>query len=144
MAAFDAVLYADDGYDFHLDANGDIETADQLDTALLMSLFCEQRAAASEMPAPQTRRGWIGNQATPGIEIGSKLWLYEQARLTRDTLNGIRDEALKAVQWFIDDGLALASAASITTTELSVTLRRPNSQVSTVYYKLWEGTGNAA
>lgn len=137
----DAVLYANDDYDFHLDANGDIETADQLDTALLMSLFCEQRAAASEMPAPQTRRGWLGNVATPGIEIGSKLWLYEQARLTADTLNGIRDEALKAVQWLIDDGIAVRSEASITTSELTVNLYRPNSQVSTVYYSLWEGTG---
>lgn len=137
----DAVLYEEDDYDFRLDANGDIETADQLNTALLMSLFCERRAAPSEMPHPELRRGWIGNVATPGFEIGSKLWLYEQARLTRTTLNGIQSEALSAVAWFVEDDIATKSEAGVTPSELVVSLYRANSEVASVYYKLWEGTG---
>ena len=137
----DAVLYEAADYDIAFDAQGDIETADQLDTALLMSLFCERRAAPSEMPRPEQRRGWIGNEATPGVEIGSKLWLYEQARATRTTLNGIQAEALSAVNWFVEDELATKVEASITPSELSVQLYRPNSEVVNVYYRLWEGTG---
>lgn len=137
----DAVLYEEDQYDFRLDARGDIETADQLDTALLMSLFCERRAAPSEMPDPERRRGWIGNEATPGVEIGSKLWLYEQARVTRTTLNGIQAEAFAAVSWFVEDGLAERVEASVTPDQLTVNLYRASSEVVTVYYKLWEGTG---
>jgi len=137
----DAVLYEAQQYDFALDAQGDIETADQLDTALLMSLFCEQRAAPSEMPNPAQRRGWIGNEATPGIEIGSKLWLYEQARVTRTTLNGIQTEGQRAVAWLVEDGLANKVEASVSTSELTINLYRPNSEVVSVYYPLWEGAG---
>lgn len=144
MTGADAVLYVDEGYDIHFDAQGDIETADQLDTALLMSLFCERRAAASEMPVPELRRGWIGNVATPGIEIGSKLWLYEQARITRSTLNGVTAEALAGLNWLVEDGVALSVTADTTIAGLAVNLERSNSEVSTQFYKLWEGTGNAA
>jgi len=141
MSGIDAVLYESADYDIAFDEQGDIETADQLNTALLMSLFCEQRAAPSEMPRPEQRRGWIGNEATPGVEIGSKLWLYEQARITRDTLNGIQTEALSAVDWLIEDGLATQKEASVTPDELRVTLYRQNSVVASVYFRLWEGTG---
>ena len=139
----DAILYADDEYDFRLDANGDIATADQLDTALLMSLFCERRAAESEMPVPELRRGWIGNAVTPDFEIGSKLWLYEQARITRTTLNGITAEALAGLNWLVEDGIAESVIVNTTIAGLTVTLTRQNSEVSTQFYKLWEGTGNA-
>lgn len=137
----DAVLYEANGYDIAFDEDGDIETADQLDTALLMSLFCERRAAPNEMPVPELRRGWIGNEATPGVEIGSKLWLYEQARVTRTILNGIEAAARDAMRWLLEDGLALGVQTAVTPSELTVTLERSNSEVSTVYYKLWEGTG---
>jgi phage gp46-like protein len=137
----DAVLYESEGYDFALDGNGDIETADQLNTALLMSIFCEQRAAPSEMPRPEQRRGWIGNEATPGFEIGSKLWLYEQARATRTVLNGIQAEAIAAVNWMVEDKIATRVDASVTPEQLTVQLYRQNSEVATVYYRLWEGTG---
>lgn len=144
MAGSDAVLYAAEDYDIHFDARGDIETADQLNTALLMSLFCERRAAASEMPVPELRRGWIGNVATPEFELGSKLWLYEQARMTRSTLNGITAEALAGLNWLVEDGIALSVKAEATINGLTVNLERSNSEVSTQFYKLWEGTGNAA
>lgn len=145
MTGADAVLDANNGYDFTIDADGDILTADQLDTAILMSLFCERRAAASEMVAPEYRRGWIGNEGNAdGFEIGSKLWLYEQARITRSTLNGITAEALAGLQWMIEDMLAVSMEAETTLSGLTVTMTRPNSQVSTQFYKLWEGTGNAA
>ena len=144
MSGAEAVLNANDSYDFKIAANGDIETADQLDTALLMSLFCERRAAPSEMPVPELRRGWIGNVATPGFEIGSKLWLYEQARLSRTTLNGMTAEALVGLDWLVDDRIASSVEVETTPTGLTVTLTRPNSEVSTQFYKLWEGTGNAA
>lgn len=137
----DAVLYESDDYDFRLDAQGDIETADQLDTALLMSLFCERRAAPSEMTHPELRRGWIGNEATPGFEIGSKLWLYEQARITRTTLNGIQAEALDAMAWLVEDGIATKVEAAVEPDALTINLYRPNSEVVSAYYPLWEGTG---
>ena len=144
----DAVLAADSTglYDFSLDASGDILTEDFFDTAILMSLFCERRAIASEMPASHLRRGWIGNESTPGFEIGSKVWLYEQARLTRATLNGINSVIKESLQWMIDDNIALEVTVSSTLSRnnsiaVEVTITRPNSKVEKRHFELWENTG---
>lgn len=142
----DAVLDATT-YDISIGADGDIVTADQLDTALLMSLFCERRASASEVAPPEQRRGWIGNEGT-SFEIGSKLWLYEQARLTKTTLNGITTEAASALQWLVDDGIAVKVDTSVSlingSPQLTANLYRSNSEVVSTYYNLWEGTGRGA
>jgi len=141
MIGIDAVLYDEVGFDIAFTAEGDIETADQLDTAVKMSLFCERRATPSEMPVPELRRGWIGNEATPGFEIGSKVWLYEQARMTQTILNGLEAAAANGLDWLVDDAIAVKLETSITPTELLITAYRPNSEVATFYYNLWEGTG---
>lgn len=135
----------DDGvYDFVLDAVGDIETKDFFDTSIIMSLFCERRASESEVPASHLRRGWIGND--PDFEIGSKLWLFDQARLNLNTINGIRSAIKSGLQWMVEDDIAidvtvvvtLSGTSTVTTT---VTITRPNSKVERRYYELWENTG---
>ena len=132
-------------YDFSLTDDGDILTADFFDTAILMSLFCERRAASSEVPDSQRRRGWIGNESTPGFEMGSKIWLYEQARIDRNTLNGINSAADAAFRWMIDDEIALSVSSSSTftndTINLEVIIERPNSKVERRYFTLWDNTG---
>lgn len=137
----------DDGvYDFTLDSEGDILTKNFLDTAILVSLFTDRRASASEVPSSHRRRGWIGNESTPNFEIGSKLWLFEQARLSRGVLNEIVSAAREALKWMVDDGIALAVDASAefslnSTIGLTITLSRPNSKVEHRYFELWENTG---
>ena len=74
-------------YDIGFTDAGDIETKESLDTAILMSILAEVRAASSEMPESHRRRGWIGNESTEGIEMGSKAWLFEQARVTGSNLS---------------------------------------------------------
>ena len=133
-------------YDFQLDETGDIETEDFFDTSILMSLFCERRASANEMPVSHYRRGWIGNESTPSFEIGSKVWLFEQSRLTRSTLNGINSVVKEALQWMIDDGIALEISVSSELSQnnsiaIEVTISRPNSKVDKRYFELWENTG---
>lgn len=144
----DAVLAPDvtGVYDLSLDSGGDILTEDFFDTAILMSLFCERRAIASEMPASHLRRGWIGNESTPGFEIGSKLWLFEQSRLTRATLNGINSVIKEGLRWMIDDGFALGVVVTSMLSQnnsiaVEVTITRPNSKVEKRYFDLWENTG---
>lgn len=143
MAGIDAVLTSD--YDLQIAPNGDILTADFFDTAILMSIFCERRASASEVPQSHRRRGWIGNESTPGFEIGSKLWLFEQSRITGTILRGIESAVLNGLQWLIDDGYAInirASAAlTVTGVTLTVIIERPGSKVDKRFYDLWENTG---
>ena len=92
------------------------------------------------------RRGWIGNEHTPGFEIGSKIWLYEQAKLTRTVMNRIEDAARTALQSLVMDGFAL----SIQTVEVSLTesgvvlelkIERDPSEVETRFFTLWGNTG---
>lgn len=133
-------------YDFSLDSSGDIETEDFFDTSILMSIYCERRATATEMPVSKYRRGWIGNESTPGFEIGSKVWLFEQARLTRETLNGINSVVKDSLQWLIDDGIALEIAVTSSLTQsntiaVDVTITRPSSNVERRFFELWENTG---
>lgn len=142
----DAVLSKDNGYyDFSLDDNGDIETEDFFDTSILYSLFGERRAAANEVVDANRRRGWIGNF---DYENGSKIWLLHQARLTRDTLNRLEDEARKSLQWLVDDGYAVAidnisATYSNRRVLLNITIRRSRDEVVRRFYILWENTGRA-
>lgn len=144
----DAVLSVDTTtqlYDISLDADGDILTDDFFDTSLLMSLLGEKRADSSEVVEPQLRRGWIGNE-DKDFENGSKLWLFEQARVTRSNLNRIEDEARKALQWLVDDGFAV-SVDEVTATvkngrvTLEIVIRRSRSQVDRRFFDLWQNTG---
>jgi len=145
----DAVLIVDPAsglYDFTLDESGDINTADFFDTSLLYSLFGERRANQDEVVEPQLRRGWIGN--TDEFENGSKIWLLSQARLTRNTLNRLQDEATKALQWLVDDGLAVSIDQVIATVSggrvlLDITIRRSRDKVDRKFFTLWENTGRA-
>lgn len=132
-------------YDFSIGADGDILTESFFDTAILYSLFGEQRASQAQAPDPFRRRGWIGN-TTHDWENGSLLWLYEQARVTRSVLNSIEDEARLALQWLVDDGLAVSIDSVNTTLKndrllLSVTIRRSRDVIDTKLYDVWERTG---
>lgn len=131
-------------YDLGIDDNGDLENGDFFDSSLLYSLLGERRADASEVPNSELRRGWIGDEGKD-FENGSKLWLYYQARLNRDTLNGLEDESFHGLKWFIDDEIL----ANVTTravlkngfVALEISLFRFNSTVDRRFFELWNNTG---
>ena len=131
-------------YDIQLGVDGDIETEDSLDTAILVSLFSDRRVSESEQPNEHKRRGWIGNESTPGIQMGSRVWVYEQARITNTTLSGISNAASDCLQWMVDQGIASKVSASAVSTSIGVSLNvyitRPTSEVEQRYYDLWNNT----
>ena len=146
--SLDAVLTIDPAtrlYDIDIASNGDIETADFLDTAILYSLFGERRASSFEVSDARYRRGWIGNEGNE-FENGSKLWLYSQSRITRTILAHIEDEAAKSLEWLVSDGLAVAISnvsASVSSGRvlLNLTIERSADKVERRYYELWNNTG---
>jgi phage gp46-like protein len=142
----------DGTYDFQISDDGDIKTAEAFDAAIITSLFTDARASQSEVSPSQLRRGWIGNESTPDFEIGSKLWLYDQARLTQNTVNGVIDAAQQSLQWLVSDSIpatntTIAVSVSATafvsggTIQLEITIERPNSQTEKRYFELWQNTG---
>lgn len=143
----DAVLSknTDGVYDISFDSEGDIETNDFLDTSLLRTILGQRRALPSEVPTPQLRRGWIGT-VTRDFEDGSKIWLYEQAPLTRTTINGVRDEIIVALRWLLDFDAALSynvvvSIDDTTAMTANISIQRSTSTVENRFYKLFENSG---
>lgn len=104
----DIKLNYDKGYfDFNI-VSGDFEQTDDLSTAILVSLGCDSRASESEVTQIEYRRGWAGNLVwnLDGLEMGSKLWLLSQARLTIQTLERAKDYAQNALLWLLTENYA--------------------------------------
>lgn len=132
-------------YDLVLDDLGDLASEDQLDTAIIVSLFSDRRAEPYEVPDPKARRGWVGDLENPGDPIGSKLWLLEQSRLTATTAGAASDYAEQALEWMVRDSIATSvnarAAVSVSGLDLLVDLRKPNSVSETRLVELWKNTG---
>ena len=132
-------------YDIGFTDGGDIETSESLDTAILMSILAEVRAAPSEMPESYRRRGWIGNESTQGIEMGSKAWLFEQARVTGSNLAELSVIINNGLAWLVEQNIATSTSVrafySSGTVKAEVTLNRASSTVDKRFYELWDNTG---
>lgn len=131
-------------YDFVME-DGDIKSADQLDTAILVSLFSDKRAEPYEIVLPQLRRGSVIDLETPDDVGGSKLWLLEQARLTSETVAKATTFARSALQWMVRDLIATTVTAESRISQgdlnLLITVMKPNSRSETAFVALWDGTG---
>lgn len=132
-------------YDIGFTAGGDIETAEALDTAILMSILAEVRAAPSEMPESHRRRGWIGNESTQGVEMGSKAWLYEQARITGSNLAELGVIINNGLGWMVEQNIAKSTSVRAFyrdgIVQVEVTLWRASSPVDKKFFELWNNTG---
>jgi phage gp46-like protein len=90
---------------------GDLERENGLESAVLISLFTDRRARDDDpLDDIDDKRGWWGDLTVTEFdndEIGSKLWLLDRSKTTQENLNLARDYITKALQWMIDDGVAV-------------------------------------
>ena len=132
-------------FDFAIDTNGDILQADFFDTAILVSIYERKRASESEISRPEFREGWIGNESIPDFERGSKIWLYEQSRLTRDVMNNIIDAANESLAWLMSEGFAVDIVSDVNRKKgrvfLNITIQRPESITIKKELFLWDNSG---
>lgn len=126
-------------------------TGDDLETAVLASLFTWGRADPDEIPpdGSDDRKGWWGD-AWPSVEghkSGSKLWLLARRVLTVETLELARRYGVEALQWFIDDGIASTVEVVVTRhgpnrANMLITINRPNGQAKQIRVAdLWGDIG---
>jgi len=127
--------------------DGDFKLTEGLDTSIIMSLLVDIRAEASEVTEPSLRRGWIGNEQNddPDHEVGSKLWLLEQARNNQNSINRGISSATECFQWFLTDEIAKdvnvsGESTSSDKIELNVVFTRFNNSVLNIQFDLWENT----
>lgn len=132
-------------FDLSIDETGDIATADQFDTAIIVSLFTDKRALPSQVLENSLRRGWLGSEFTPGFEMGSQLWIFSQARLTRDTINAMISIANQSLAWMITDNLAISTSADVSLIAgrvvLQIEITRPDTKVEKRLFDLWNNSG---
>ena len=134
-----------DGFDISFE-NGDFKTTDGLDTSIVMSLFVDQRAAASEVSEASLRRGWVGNELNddPEFQLGSKLWLLYQDRAINKSVNDSVSFTKECFKWFLDDNLAkdIQVTGSFSGSDVTVngTFVRFDDSSESVQFNLWENT----
>lgn len=125
----------------------DVAADDGLDTALILSLFMDQRAQDGDtLPgAPDDKRGyWADGLAeVEGDRIGSRLWLLERSKLDSTLPQRARALALDGLAWLGEDAVASNVDVNATVTgeriDLEVTVARPDADVvSFRYAHVWD------
>lgn len=91
----------------------DLATGDDLETAVILSLFTDRRADPDDIIPDGSRdpRGWWGDLGAD-VPIGSKLWLLDRAKATEQVRLRAEDYIGQALQWLVDDGVAAAVEVS--------------------------------
>ena len=93
-----------------------LELGQDLETAVLISLFTDAQADPGDIVLDNDPRGWWADTYSafedpalttiPNDRIGSKLWQIFARPRNQDTLNWMRDISLAALRWMITDGVA--------------------------------------
>ena len=81
-------------------------------TSVFLSLFTRRLAASDDvLPDPKMgRQGWWADlyNDVQGDYLGSKLWLLSRSGNSAKTLSLAKQYAEEALQWLVDDGVALS------------------------------------
>ena len=132
--------------------NGDVQGGSDLEASILVSLFTDARASADFVPFDGTgeKRGfWADTYAeNPGDQTGSRLWQYtERAKKggAGQVLIAVRDAACDALQWLIDDQVAIGVQVTPLwldriTIGLRILIAQPDGSLATFAYAwAWNG-----
>ncbi len=121
-----------------------LASGNDLETAILISLFTDRRASPDdEIPdGTSDPRGWWGDLGAD-VPIGSRLWLLSRAKQTAETLQRANDYIIEALQWLIDDGVVVKFDVTVEWTDLSrlgariVAHKSDGSKTAVAYTSAW-------
>ncbi|HDL7836759.1 TPA: phage GP46 family protein [Yersinia enterocolitica] len=122
---------------------GGLLDGDDLETAILISLFTDRLARADDAIDSDDRRGWWADTGAE-YEIGSRLWLLRREKLTTKVALKAEDYANEALAWLFDDGVvtAISTNAQIVypnRLNLIINYQQPEkAQVSVKFSWVWE------
>lgn len=88
--------------------DNDLASDRGLMTAVLLSLFLDARAQQDDVPPsgdPTDLRGWWADefQEVKGDRIGSRLWLLERGKATRENATRAKEYIAEALAWMLED-----------------------------------------
>jgi phage gp46-like protein len=133
--------------------SGDLAIGNDLETAVLISLFTDRIASPDYVPpagSPADRRGWWGDTYEAQLNyspIGSRLWQLNRAVKSdpKALLNQARDMCNEALQWLLDDQIASSVTVNVTwlasqALGIAVTIIGPSGdQQGFAYSWAWKG-----
>lgn len=133
---------------FQLDIeNGDLLTEQGLETAVLISLFSDQRINEEELPPGLiSKRGWWGDLFADfeGDKIGSKIWILDRSKNSLETLAQLETYAKECLAWMITDGVASSIEVEGEIDEdnnqqinLSISITRPSGETD-IFGIIWD------
>jgi phage gp46-like protein len=105
-------------YEYDIGINkGDLQLGNDLETAVIISLFTWARAKVEEIDEDSPLYGWWGDKIDEDStdNTGSKLYLLKRKKITSETIYLAKEYIEQALQWMITDNVA---------TEISVTVER--------------------
>ena len=107
MSDIKTVWVAMPGYGDWQIVAGALDSGDDLETVVFISLFSDRQANSDDViPDGSTdRRGWWGDQGQP-VLLGSRLWLLSRSRLDDNAAKAAVIYAKEALQWLLDDQVA--------------------------------------
>lgn len=111
--------------------------------AVLISLFTWRRAEPDD--SPDLDNGWWGDSfpTFQNDRIGSRLYLLSREKLTNKTPLKAREYIRQALQWLVDDGVAVSIEVSVTrsgieTLQASVVInQREGNRLALTFDDLW-------
>jgi len=83
---------------------GELTTGNDLQTAILDSLFTDRLARADDDYEDSDRRGWWGDSGEES-QLGSRLWLLRRKKLTPDVAKKAEEYSSEARNWVKVDGV---------------------------------------
>ncbi len=92
--------------------DNDLVTTEGLETAVILSLFCDARAADDDVIPDHLRstnkRGFWGDSTSEkdGDRVGSKLWLLARAKTEQEALDMAKLWGEEALKWMLDEDIA--------------------------------------
>lgn len=122
---------------------GGLQDGNDLETAILISLFTDRLARTDDGIDSDDRRGWWGDTNSE-YPIGSRLWLLRREKLTTKVALKAEDYANEALVWLLDDGVVTAISANAQIVypkrlNLIINYQQPEkAQVSVKFSWVWE------
>jgi len=116
---------------------------DPLTRAVIVSLFSWRKAEADDNPTQDN--GWWGDSfpTTQNDRIGSRLYLLSREKLTNKTALKAREYISQALQWLVDDGVAVrvdvtAERTGISTLSAAIVISQKDGNRATYSFNdLW-------
>ena len=126
-----------------LSGNGDLLSGDDLQSAIMISLFTDRLTHKDDDYDDEHRRGWWADTGTDDF-IGSRLWLLRRQKLTTQIARKAEDYAREALAWMIKDGVVSnieIGTQIVWPQRLNMVIRyhRPDADAEDLrYYWVWE------